>query len=344
MNWPELLSSLVRREDQTAAATAWAMEQILSGNATPAQMAAFVIGLRSKGETVAELTGLADIMIEFATPIEIGGPAVDVVGSGGDRSNTVNISTMAAVVAAAAGAKVVKHGNRAASSACGAADVLEALGVVLDLTPEAQQQVDPLELVDPILERRGGFSRWRGRARERAGGAKLASGDGAEAREGLVAQNRDEVEVLVGEDHGRDAQPAADADLLGHVNNVTYVDYLQGGTDTPFWLRNSLGGRRSLRGYGSDRFVDFNRALLSAELRTRVYERKLFGVNGELELAPFVEAGQVFRHIYDPPLDDLHIIGGMGIRALVRPQLVAFVDIGYGSEGDAIFTGIDYPF
>jgi len=104
-------------------------------------MAAFVIGLRSKGETVAELTGLADIMIEFATPIEIGGPAVDVVGSGGDRSNTVNISTMAAIVAAAAGAKVVKHGNRAASSACGAADVLEALGVVLDLMPEAQQQV-----------------------------------------------------------------------------------------------------------------------------------------------------------------------------------------------------------
>jgi anthranilate phosphoribosyltransferase len=97
--------------------------------------------LRSKGETVDELSGLADVMIEFATPIEIGGPAVDVVGSGGDRSNTVNISTMAAIVAAAAGAKVVKHGNRAASSACGAADVLEALGVVLDLTPEAQQQV-----------------------------------------------------------------------------------------------------------------------------------------------------------------------------------------------------------
>jgi hypothetical protein len=123
-----------------------------------------------------------------------------------------------------------------------------------------------------------------------------------------------------------------------------FVDYLQGGTDTPFWLRNSLGGRRALRGYGSDRFVDFNRALLAAELRTRVYERKLFGVNGELELAPFVEAGQVFRHIYDPPLDDLHFVGGLGIRALVRPQLVAFVDVGYGSEGDSIFTGIDYPF
>src|SRR5688572_12493903 len=141
MNWPELLSGLVRGEDQTAKATAWAMGQILSGEATPAQLTAFVIALRSKGETVEELTGLADVMIEFATPIEIGGPAVDVVGSGGDRSNTVNISTMAAIVAAAAGAKVVKHGNRAASSACGAADVLEALGLVLDLAPEAQQQV-----------------------------------------------------------------------------------------------------------------------------------------------------------------------------------------------------------
>src|SRR5215211_7914670 len=141
MNWPDLLSGLVRGEDQPAEATAWAMGQILNGDATPAQLAAFVVGLRSKGETVQELTGLADMMIEFATPIEIGGPAVDVVGSGGDRSNTVNISTMAAIVAAAAGARVVKHGNRAASSACGAADVLEALGVVLDLTPEAQQRV-----------------------------------------------------------------------------------------------------------------------------------------------------------------------------------------------------------
>jgi hypothetical protein len=122
------------------------------------------------------------------------------------------------------------------------------------------------------------------------------------------------------------------------------VDYLQGGTDTPFWLQSSLGGRRALRGYGGDRFIDFNRALLAAEIRTRVYERRLFGVKGELELAPFVEAGQVFRHIYDPPLDDLHVVGGLGIRALVRPQLVAFVDVGYGAEGDSIFTGIDYPF
>ncbi len=140
-SWPEVLGGLVRHEDQPTAAMAWAMEQILTGSATPAQLAAFVIALRSKGETVEELTGLASTMTAFATPITVAGPAVDVVGTGGDRSNTVNISTMAAIVAAAAGARVVKHGNRAASSACGAADVLEALGVVLELPPAAQARV-----------------------------------------------------------------------------------------------------------------------------------------------------------------------------------------------------------
>ncbi len=139
--WPSVLSGLVAGEDQSAEVTSWAMEQILGGNATPAQLTAFVIGLRAKGETVAEMTGLVDAMLSFATPIEIGGQAVDVVGSGGDRANTVNISTMAAIVAAGADARVVKHGNRAASSACGAADVLEELGVELNLPPEKQQLV-----------------------------------------------------------------------------------------------------------------------------------------------------------------------------------------------------------
>jgi anthranilate phosphoribosyltransferase len=139
--WPDLLSSLVRRVDQPAETVGWALRQILAGEATSAQVAAFVVALRSKGETVTELTSMVEVMLEFATPITVPGPAVDVVGSGGDRMNTVNVSTMAAVVAAAAGATVVKHGNRAASSACGAADVLEALGVVLDLAPQAQQQV-----------------------------------------------------------------------------------------------------------------------------------------------------------------------------------------------------------
>jgi anthranilate phosphoribosyltransferase len=141
MNWSELLGGLVQRRDQSAEATGWAMQQILNGDATAAQLAGFVIALRSKGETVEEMMGLADVMIEFATPIEVAGPAVDIVGSGGDRAHTVNISTMAAIVVAAAGARVVKHGNRAATSACGAADVLEALGVVLGLAPEYQQRV-----------------------------------------------------------------------------------------------------------------------------------------------------------------------------------------------------------
>lgn len=139
--WPALLSALIAGVDADADATAWAMEQILGENTTSAQLAAFVVALRSKGETVTEVTGLVEAMLSFATPIEIGGLAVDVVGTGGDRANTVNVSTMAAIVAAGAGARVVKHGNRAASSACGAADVLEELGVVLDLTAERQQQV-----------------------------------------------------------------------------------------------------------------------------------------------------------------------------------------------------------
>ena len=139
--WASVLGALVAGRDQPREATAWAMERLLSGEATPAQQAAFVVALRCKGETVDELAGLADTMLDFATPIEVPGPAVDVVGSGGDRANTVNISTMAAIVAAAAGARVVKHGNRAASSACGAADVLEALGVALELPPERQQDV-----------------------------------------------------------------------------------------------------------------------------------------------------------------------------------------------------------
>lgn len=139
--WSQVLGPLVAGQDVPGEATAWAMERLLSGEATPAQQAAFVVALRCKGETVAELAGLADTMLDFATPIEVPGPAVDVVGSGGDRANTVNVSTMAAIVAAAAGARVVKHGNRAASSACGAADVLEALGVALDLAPERQADV-----------------------------------------------------------------------------------------------------------------------------------------------------------------------------------------------------------
>ncbi len=109
------------------------MSEIMDGSATPAQIAGFVVALRSKGETVDEVDGLVRAMYLRATPISVPAPAVDVVGTGGDRAHTVNISTMAALVAAGAGARVVKHGNRAASSACGAADLLEELGIRLDL-------------------------------------------------------------------------------------------------------------------------------------------------------------------------------------------------------------------
>lgn len=132
-SWPVLLATLMRGESLAAEDTAWAMHQIMTGEATAAQVAGFAVALRVKGETVAEVTGLARAMLEHATPIKVPGSIVDLVGTGGDRAHTVNVSTMGAIVAAAAGAKVVKHGNRAASSACGSADLLEELGVVIDL-------------------------------------------------------------------------------------------------------------------------------------------------------------------------------------------------------------------
>ncbi|MEV7802639.1 anthranilate phosphoribosyltransferase [Microbispora sp. NPDC088329] len=139
--WPSTLNALLAGENLTADETAWVMGEIMSGAATPAQIAAFAVALRAKGETVAEVTGLVRTMFELATPLTVEGPVLDIVGTGGDRAHTVNVSTMAAIVAAAGGARVVKHGNRAASSLCGAADVLEHLGVALDLTPETTARV-----------------------------------------------------------------------------------------------------------------------------------------------------------------------------------------------------------
>jgi anthranilate phosphoribosyltransferase len=136
VGWPSILSALLSGSDVPADATAWAMNEIMRGDATAAQVAGFVIALRAKGETVDEVTGMVEAMYEHATPLSVPGRTVDVVGTGGDRAHTVNISTMAAMVVAGTGARVVKHGNRAASSACGAADVLEELGIPLDLEPQ----------------------------------------------------------------------------------------------------------------------------------------------------------------------------------------------------------------
>jgi anthranilate phosphoribosyltransferase len=141
LSWPDVLSRLIAGADLDSDSTAWAMRQILSGEATPSQIAGFAVALRSKGETVEEVEGLVATMYEFAVPVACAQRAVDVVGTGGDRAHTVNISTMAAIVAAGAGVPIVKHGNRAASSSCGSADVLEALGIRLDLLPSQVEEI-----------------------------------------------------------------------------------------------------------------------------------------------------------------------------------------------------------
>lgn len=131
--WADLITELIAHRDLTAAQTSWAMDRVMSGETSPTVLAGFLTALATKGETVEELRGLADSMLDHARPIDVTGDVLDIVGTGGDRARTVNISTMASVVIAAAGVPVVKHGNRASSSASGSADVLEALGVNLDL-------------------------------------------------------------------------------------------------------------------------------------------------------------------------------------------------------------------
>jgi anthranilate phosphoribosyltransferase len=132
-SWSVLLSTLMDGRSLGTDDTAWAMDEIMAGDASPARLAAFAVLLRAKGETPEELAGLVQTMRERATPLSVPHRAVDVVGTGADRAHTVNISTMAALVVAGSGRPVVKHGNRAATSKCGSADVLEELGVAIDL-------------------------------------------------------------------------------------------------------------------------------------------------------------------------------------------------------------------
>ncbi len=150
-----VIAKVVEHQDLTEAEMIEVMDQIMSGGATPAQVAAFITALRMKGETVAEITGAARVMRERATPIRVGRNVLDidrddinidletildVVGTGGDGTNTFNVSTTVAFVVSACGVRVAKHGNRSVSSACGSADVLEALGVNLDVTPEVVER------------------------------------------------------------------------------------------------------------------------------------------------------------------------------------------------------------
>ncbi len=136
-SWPRLLAALLRGESLASADTAWAMREVMAGEATPSQIAGFAVALRAKGETADEVAGFVEVMLSEAAPVVVPGRVVDTCGTGGDGAHTVNISTMAALVVAGAGLPVVKHGGRAASSACGSADLLEALGVAVDLPPAA---------------------------------------------------------------------------------------------------------------------------------------------------------------------------------------------------------------
>jgi anthranilate phosphoribosyltransferase len=129
----EAINALVEGKSLTFEETEGVMEEMMGGEATPAQIGAFVTALRIKGETVDEIAGLASVMRAKATPVKVSGPTIDIVGTGGDRSSSFNISTAAAFVVAGAGMKVAKHGNRAMTSQCGSADILEAAGVEIDL-------------------------------------------------------------------------------------------------------------------------------------------------------------------------------------------------------------------
>lgn len=141
LTWPSILSSLLAGEDLPREASSWALRQIMAGEATEAQIGAFMIALRSKGETVEEIAGLVDTMLDNAVLLDTGSEAVDIVGTGGDLVGTVNISSMASVIAAAAGVPVLKHGSRSASGKTGSSEMFEVLGIRLDLAPAQVAEV-----------------------------------------------------------------------------------------------------------------------------------------------------------------------------------------------------------
>jgi anthranilate phosphoribosyltransferase len=136
LSWPLVLGRLLEKTALDRASASWAMNQIMAGEATEAQVGAFMIALRSKGESVDELAGLVDVMLERSVMLDTGNDAVDIVGTGGDLVGTVNISSMASVLTASAGVPVMKHGSRSASGKTGSSEMLEVLGIRLDLSPE----------------------------------------------------------------------------------------------------------------------------------------------------------------------------------------------------------------
>jgi anthranilate phosphoribosyltransferase len=140
-SWPHVLTALLNGEDLSVADAAWSMEQVMLGEASNAQIAAFLVALAAKGETVDEIVGFRDAILDHAVPLRVNPMGLDIVGTGGDRFGTVNVSTMSSIVCAAAGVPVIKHGNRAASSASGSSDVLSALGIDLTLSADAVAEI-----------------------------------------------------------------------------------------------------------------------------------------------------------------------------------------------------------
>lgn len=151
LTWSDLLTLLLERRDLSVSESTWAMRQVMRGDVTEAQLAGFLIGLRAKGETIDEIVGFRDAILEAAVPLPVSSDVLDIVGTGGDRIGTVNVSTTAAIIIGATGVPVVKHGNRAASSASGSSDVLGALGLELSLDPA---------LVASVLDRTGITFAW----------------------------------------------------------------------------------------------------------------------------------------------------------------------------------------
>lgn len=141
ITWPQILGKLVARQDLNRAEAAWALDEIMSGKTDPGLIETFLISLRHKGEGVDELSGLVDAMLANALKLNTGSDAVDIVGTGGDLLGTVNISSMASILTAAVGIPVLKHGSRSASGKTGSSEMLESLGIRLDLTPEQVSEV-----------------------------------------------------------------------------------------------------------------------------------------------------------------------------------------------------------
>lgn len=141
LTWPDVLSSLLKRQDLSVWESTWAMRQVMQGRVTEAQLAGFLVALRAKGETIDEIVGFRDAILEAAVPLPVSSDVLDIVGTGGDRVGTVNVSTTAAIIIGATGVPVVKHGNRAASSSSGSSDVLTALGLDISLDPRRVAEV-----------------------------------------------------------------------------------------------------------------------------------------------------------------------------------------------------------